>query len=156
MEFSLVAIPTFLLIAAIVQFGYLFSTQLGLVNAARETARLAATVETTNSGEATTNGAWAQNKLTSIVARNIQFYNPAFLSTPPTAVTYCSYTDPNGDTAIRVRVDVYYRHPTFLPLVSGILDGMDGTADGAFLVGTRQEMRVENEPLTNAGGIAAC
>jgi hypothetical protein len=46
------------------------------------------------------------------------------------------------------RVEVQYRHPLFIPLISGILDGFDGQTDQAYRLGTSEEIRVANVPLS--------
>src|SRR5688500_18697474 len=58
-EFALILTPFLLIIFGIIQMGLLFSTQLGLSTAARETARHASTLITTSSAQATTNGTQA-------------------------------------------------------------------------------------------------
>lgn len=161
-EFGLVAIPMLLFMVAAVQFGMIFATQIGLTNAARETARIAAAVPTTNGSGATTNGSWAYSQLTTILPRNVQTYIAANFNdatgTPPSTIAYCSYQDPSGDWSIRVMVRLYYRHPLIMPLVSQIIDGIDGAPDSAFLVGGGEDMRVENVKKLTAlpSGIAAC
>jgi len=50
-------------------------------------------------------------------------------------------------------VVVQYRHPLFIPLISGIIDGFDGANDNAYRLGSSAEIRVANPPLTSAGGI---
>jgi len=51
------------------------------------------------------------------------------------------------------RVQVEYRHPLFIPLISQILDGFDGATDQAYRLGTSEEIRVSNGQLSGAGGI---
>lgn len=155
-EFALISIPALLLILGIAQFGFLFTTQLGLTNTARDIARYAATIPTANASDATANGASAYNDMVSSrLAANVPLYSAANLATG-TGVSYCSYTDQNGVTAARVTVAIQYRHPLFYPLIAAFLDGLDGSTDGALRVGTSESMRVENDSTVTVTGIATC
>jgi hypothetical protein len=55
---------------------------------------------------------------------------------------------------VNIRVEVQYAHPLFLPLVSIILDGFDGTGDGALRIGTAEEIRVENATTSGPPSIS--
>jgi hypothetical protein len=54
-------------------------------------------------------------------------------------------------------VSVTYGHPLFLPIISNILDGFDGTPN-ALEVTTAERFRVENPPLNSSdvSGLSAC
>ena len=53
-------------------------------------------------------------------------------------------------------MNVVYRHQLFVPLISNLLDGTDGTIDGTLRARVSEEMRVENPRLTDDGGLPAC
>ncbi len=151
-EFALVAPILLVIMLAIVQFGWIFATQIGLTNAIREAARFAATNPTITTAQATTNGNATVAQLNLILPRNVNFY--AVSNLRAATATYCEYQDPSTLFSIRVKVTVKYLHPLFIPLISSILDGIDGVPDNALLVGAIEEMRVENSPpLTLPTGI---
>lgn len=163
-EFSLVLTPLLLILFSIIQLGFLFSTQLGLSTAARETARYASTLPTSGSTAAATNGPLALNDLRTrklpqyIVAFSLANLNGT-TATPPSNVTYCRYTNAGSPAtySIRVVVRAQYRQVLLLPLISNLLDGHDGTTDGKLRMGAREEMRVEGPPLrTLPAGFAPC
>jgi Flp pilus assembly protein TadG len=162
-EFSLILAPFLLILFGIIQMGLLFSTQLGLSTAARETARYASTLTTTSATQASTNGTQA---LTDMRTRKLPQYVVAYTDsnlvttgTKPTTVTYCQYTNPGTPAtySIRVAAQVEYRQVLLLPLISILIDGLDGTNDSKFRVGSREEMRVEGLGIkTSPAGIPAC
>ena len=149
-------VPVLLVIMlGVVQLGSIFTSQIGLTNSIREAARYAATHRTTSPGEAGTNGTATVAQLNLIMPRNVNFYGSGNVSTA--SATYCEYTDPRGDPAVRVRVTIQYRHPLFIPLITAILDGSDGVTDNALLASAVEEMRVENTPaLSSSTGIPSC
>ena len=51
---------------------------------------------------------------------------------------------------LKVKVEAYYRHPLFIPIIGAILDGIDGTSGDGFRVGASEEMRVENDELLSS------
>ena len=155
-EFALILPLALLILFGIIQFGFLFASQIGMVNALRETARYASTslvsdlaVADGNAdlvcdyllGEGTYAGVGALNKMPG--------YQVAF--SRPATVTYESYEDPHaGDATYSVKLTVYaeYRHMLLVPLVNVILDGLDGSSDSRFRLGATEAMRVENPQLT--------
>jgi len=154
-EFALVVPILLVIMLGIIQLGWIFTSQIGLTNGIREAARYAATHRTVTPAEAATNAAATVNQLNLIMPRNVNFFGAANVSTA--SATYCEYTDPKGDPSVRVRVTVGYRHPLFIPLITAILDGIDGVADNALLATAVEEMRVENTPpLTSSTGITSC
>lgn len=162
-EFSLILAPFLLIIFGIIQMGLLFSTQLGLSTAARDSARYASTLITTSSSQAATNGTSAFADLRSVrLPQYVIAYDAANLvttGTKPTAVSYCQYANGGSPTtwSIRVRAQVEYRQVLLLPLVSLLIDGLDGTTDSRFRLGSREEMRVEGLGLkASPAGIPAC
>lgn len=162
-EFSLILVPFLLIIFGIIQMGLLFSTQLGLSTAARDSARYASTLITTSASQAATNGTAALADLQTVrLPQYVIAYTGSNLVTtgaPRTSITYCQYQ--NGGTpttwAIRVRAQVEYRQVLLLPLISILIDGFDGTNDSKLRVGSREEMRVEGLGLkASPAGIPAC
>jgi Flp pilus assembly protein TadG len=154
-EFAFVVPVLLVIMLGIVQLGWIFTSQIGVTNGIREAARFAATNRTANTTQASANAASTVAQLTTIMPRNVNFYSAANISTA--SATYCEYTDPKGEPAVRVRVTVAYRHPLFIPLITGLLDGIDGTADNALLGTAVEEMRVENTPaLSSSTGITSC
>lgn len=161
-EFALVATPFFLLLFSVIGFGLTLSTQVGLSNAARETARYASTVVTTTTSQATTNATFAYSEM---LQKRLPQYVVGFgasnlvtTGTPPvTRVAYCQYLLPSGtEYGTRVIVMIEYRQPMLVPLIGAILDRVDGTVDSRLRLTSREEMRVESPPLKNPPGLATC
>ena len=160
-EFALVLIPLMLILGGVLQFAFILGAQIGLTNAAREDARFASVTQTTSANVAT-NAAAVITKLeanggsppSGLLARNVQAYVPTNLVTTganPTQVCYSSYQDESGAWSVRVRVDVVYGHPLFIPLISGILGGTN-----QFRLSASEEMRVENPPAAISPGVSQC
>lgn len=147
-EFALIAPLFFLLLFAVIQFGFLMGGQVGLTNAVRETARYAATIP----------NATAVQSRAELVNRQLPKavlgYRTANLVSGSTTVAYCYYPNPNNvagtypSFSLRVIVTAVYRHPLFVPLVGNVIDGIDGTSDNALTATVREEMRVENPRIT--------
>lgn len=160
-EFALILPVLALILLSTIQLAFIFGAQVGITNAVREAARLAAvTTPTTTGAQASTNGtgvyASLTNGTTGFLRRNVFAYSTAGLvvtGSPETRVCYQSFTDSAGKPAVQVKVEAYYRHPLFVPLVGAILDGLDGTSGDGLRVGASEEMRVENDelPSTYAG-----
>jgi Flp pilus assembly protein TadG len=150
-------LPVLLLILlSIVQIVFILAAQVGITNAVREAARLAAvTTPTTTAGQAGINGAGVMSALTDgttgYLKRNVFAYSNANLSTGAgeTQVCYESFTDAASKPAVKVKVLATYRHSLFIPLIGAILDGIDGTSGDGFRVSASEEMRVENDELTS-------
>lgn len=158
-EFAIVLPVLALLLLAILQFAVLFSVQIGLTNAARETSRSASAIpiaDATTAGTAattfynrlrnTTNGALKRNLAPYDAGALVESGSTADLSVRRTRVCYYSITDVSGAPAIMTLVEVEYRHPIFIPLISAVL----GTG---IQLGVREDIRVSNVNLTSAGGI---
>jgi Flp pilus assembly protein TadG len=162
-EFALLAPLLFIILFGIIQFGFLFGGQIGLTNAAREAARYAAVIQTGGGATAVAAASATYSEMTApggYLARAIPGYQSANLvTTGPgrTAVCYIGYPNADGTFSIRVRVQVAYRHPLFVPFVGIFVDAIDGQSDNAFRVGVSEEMRVENPVLDiAAGGLPVC
>ena len=150
------------ILLSILQFGILFSAQVGITNAVREAVRNASAIPVATSANAGTaaNSVYLRltDSTTGLLKRNGSGYSSSALVTggspPTTQVCYYAYTDATGGISIMARVQVEYRHPLFIPLISQILDGFDGVPnDQAYRLGTSEEIRVSNGQLTSAGGI---
>ncbi len=151
-----------LLLMAILQLGFLFFTQVGLTNAAREAARNAAAIPVATNAAAisaaTTYYTRLTDSTTGFMKRNVGGYNPSRLVTsgsPHTQVCYYSITDASGAPAVMAHVDVEYSHPLFIPLISPIIDGFDGVSDGGLRLGATEDIRVGNLVLTAPTDIPA-
>ena len=155
-EFALLAPLLFLMLFAVIQFGFTLSGQIGLTNAAREAARYAVTVPNTTTAAV----------LVELTSRQMPKAIPGFRNVPGayagSSVIYCAAQNPNHDAAtypsysIRVRVNAVYRHPLLIPFIGVIVDAVDGSADNALTARVTEEMRVENPRLTSTGGLPSC
>lgn len=169
-EFALILPILALLLLSIIQFAFIFAAQLGVTNAVREAARLAAITTPTlttaqANGSATSNGARVYAALTDgstgFLKENVFAYNPGSLVTSGTGDTRICYwhsTDTASKDIIVVRVEASYIHPLFIPLLSGLLTGLDGdSGDGGLRVGSSEEMRVENDEIVPpyTGGVTS-
>jgi Flp pilus assembly protein TadG len=148
-EFALIAPLFFLLVFGVIQMGILFGGQIGLTNAARDVARYASTVPAGQS-----QGAIDAQALP-LLRRSIPAYNAGAVVT---TVAYCYY--PNPTTPItwsqKVIVTIRYGHTLFVPLVGGLIDGLDGTSDNRYTTTAREEMKVETLPLKSQPAGTAC
>jgi Flp pilus assembly protein TadG len=151
-EFALVAPIFFLLVFGVIQLGLVFGTQNGLVNGVREAARRAATYRINDgSFDATVWGsicATIEQEVMQLGDRTIPAYDTTRLT--PT-VAYEWKTNPETNEYFLVaHVSAIYRHPLYVPLVSNILDGTDGSTDGVLTLSASEQMRVENPALEYA------
>lgn len=148
-EFALVAPVLLLILLAVVQLGFLFGAQIGLINAVREAARYGSLSPTTTSSTAAANGAAIESYLrTTLLPRSVPTYRAA--SVEQIAIAYCAYQNPGGGSySVRLTVSVTYAHPLFVPLVAAILDPFDDRP-GAFVLSTAERFRVENPPLNTS------
>jgi len=150
-EFALILPIALLILFGIMQFGFLFASQIGMVNALRETVRYASTSPVSTTAAADFTGANVCDYLLDPggAMDKMPGYEQGFAG--PASVTYNSYADPHqGTTATySVRLSVYaeYRHLLLVPLVNVILDGLDGASDGRFRLSATEAMRVENPLL---------
>lgn len=178
-EFTLILIPLMLIFLGILQFGILFSGQLGLINSTREGARYGATlISAGSSADAATvycytfgmNSSGANCTVggttqTGTFGRAMPGYNKANVCRTATgncstasSVSYCYITDPNLTTySLRLNVTAVYRHPLFIPLISVVVDLIDGHTDNALAAGTTESFRVEGPSFaTPPTGVSAC
>lgn len=162
-ELALVLPIIALLLLGTIQFASILAAQIGVTNATREAARLAAvTTPTSTSGQADANAFLIYNKLigaNGLLARNVFSFDSANVvisGTPDTSVCYYRFTDATGAPGVKVKVDLVYRHPIFIPLLDGILDGIDGSSDNGLRMSASEELRVENDVLTSTTVTTNC
>jgi Flp pilus assembly protein TadG len=153
-EFALV-IPIFLLIIfAIIQFGLLLGAQNSLTNAVRETARYAAPFRVVDAAGAATTCQLAQQKLSNALLANPLTGDPA--NREVATITYTWKQDPNNLWYVEIKVQADYKVPLYVPLVSLVLDPLDGSVDQSLRISAQEEMRVENDPLASADTTTSC
>jgi Flp pilus assembly protein TadG len=173
-EFSLILVPLMLIFMGILQFGLLFSAQLGLINSTREGARYGATLQTDGSGAAsaativycytvgyassgTSHCAINALNQAGTLGRSMAGFTLSQLcrsTTDPncgsdsSSVNYCYYQDPNGTTySLRLNVRMVYRHLLIVPLIANIVDMIDGASDNSLRASTEEHFRVEGPGL---------
>ena len=153
LELALVAPIMILILASLVQFGIIFERQIGINNAVREAARRGATLVTPDVPTSITNANWTLAELQAALG-NSQAHTPA----QNRGLEVCYYTpgapnniDPSGNYQVFVKVSAGYAHPVFLPIIDLILDGIDGSNDGALRADTTAEFRVEQEGTNDIG-----
>jgi Flp pilus assembly protein TadG len=153
-EFALILPIALLILMGIIQFGFLFAGHIGVTNAIRETARFGSTSPVNDASAATTNAGNICTYLKGTAMTRVPGYSSANVVTsgsPRTTVSFVSYADPHGSPntySVRLTVHVEYKHPLLVPIVSAIIDGIDGATDSHFRLGATEAMRVENPILT--------
>ena len=147
-EFAFVAPIMVLIFAGLVQFAFIYERQIGIENAVRDGARRAATYETVDDTDANVNGPFVWDLVwgPSGIMDNAQGYQNTSPPAQDREVCYSTNTVPTGKTGVLVRVSMGYSHPLFLPIISAILDPIDGANDGALRVDTMSEFQVHNDP----------
>jgi Flp pilus assembly protein TadG len=147
-----------LLFLAIVQFAFIFAAQIGVTNAVREAARVAAISPTKTDAQAVTNAPDVYNRLINpsngLLKQNVFAFSAGNIVTTGVADTQVCYRDgpaaAAGEFVVFVKVEAGYRHPMIVPVLGNILDGIDGVSDGGLRIASAEEMRVENEILLTA------
>ena len=154
-ELAIILPALLLMLLAIIQFGLVFFTQVGLTNAAREAARNASSIPVSTTTQALAASTEYYNRLTDATSgflkRNVGGYQANRLITTgakATKVCYYSFTDASGAPAVMATVRVEYSHPLFLPLIAQFLDFWDGAQDGGLSLTTTEDIRVGNPVLT--------
>lgn len=148
MELALILPILMLLITGLLQFGVLLSAQIAFVNGVREAARFGSVLQTSDGTQATTNGAQVNAQLTTVLDAGMPGYEAGLLVGARTC--YVEYTNPGSSPttySVRMTVSGGYRHSLFLPIISSILDPLDGSSDGFFTLYASEIFRVENPPL---------
>jgi hypothetical protein len=160
-EFAFVAPIMVLILGGLVQFAFIYERQIGIENAVREGARIAATFETVDAVDAAINGPWTWNLVFGaggLMLTNVQAYDSASPPVHDALVCYRTEQSAADVDSVLVKVSVGYSHPLFLPLISQILDGLDGVSDGALRIDTSSEFQVHNDPTiaSSVGGVPLC
>lgn len=172
-EFAIVLPAVMLIFGAILQFGMIFTSQIGLTNSVREAARYGSVLSVTDSGGASAArtqvltylvGQNAQCGTTGLLAVNVHPFVCAATDADPGLgpssfeAKYCAYPNTtNGNTySVRLSVTVSYNHPLYLPIISNIIDTLDGGGTpGSFRLTANEQMRVENRPDLKFGDISS-
>lgn len=153
-EFALIAPIFFLLLFSIIQFGILFGGQNGLVASARELARYAAPYHVTSFTDASNVCADGRlrTQIDAFMRQSIPGYSAANVKSR--TITYSFSTNPDLTYYAQLNVRVVYNYPLYVPLVGGLIDRFDGTADDKFTLDATETMRIENMdlPATAAAG----
>jgi Flp pilus assembly protein TadG len=159
-EFALVAPLFFLMTFAIIQLGILFGGQNGLVGAARDLARYAEPYHVATSANATnvcntaSSSHGVGSQLTVSMQRAVIGYDAAAVVVRH--ITYHWLANADGTYSVQLTVHLGYKFPLYVPLISNILDGLDGTTDGAFRLDATETMRIENSGLATSYSDVGC
>lgn len=155
-EFALLLPLLTILLFGVIQFGFLFGGQIGLINAVREGTRYASTAPISAPSSAVCTQVW------NALSRSI----PGWTGKTNTVLTYTYQTAADPTLAGHpqtysafIQVQVIYKHPLFIPIVGSIIDGIDGSVDNKFRVSDSEQMRVETQPMQSApsvGGTTTC
>ena len=148
-EFALVAPIFFLLLFAVIQLGIVMAAQNGLVDGVRSAARRAATYRINEgSFDATV---WPsicttiKDEVRVRLSTRVIGYNPANLTR---TLTYEWQQNPeSGDYFLVAHVVATYKNQLYVPLISAILDRVDGTVDDKLTLTASEQMRIENPAL---------
>lgn len=152
LELAIVAPVLILIIAGLVQFGVIYERQIGINNAIRDAARIAATWDSKDIGTASSNATQTLAKVRTLLA-NAQTYDESRMRIEVCIGTpSANPTDPSGNYQVDVRIKVWYRHPLFLPIVDLILDRIDGTSDQSLEASNVTEFHVEHDNTTPISG----
>jgi len=145
-----------LILAGLVQFGFIYQRQIGIENAVRDAARRAATYTTdsTNAPLSASNAADVAHRIWTLLVdtggllrSNVSDYDASGTSLIASNVCYRTGTDAAGKSAVYVKVAVTYAHQLFLPLITQIVDGIDGANDQALHISTSSEFQVGTATL---------
>jgi len=159
-EFALVAPMFFVLTFGIIQLGILFGGQNGLVTAARELARytepyhVATSANATNVCNTASGSHGVGSQLTTSMQRAVIGYSASNVAVRH--ITYHWLANADGTYSVQMTVHLGYRFPLYVPLISNILDGLDGTNDSALRLDATETMRIENSGLTTSYADVGC
>src|SRR5262245_52515550 len=156
-EFALVAPIFFLLLFSVIELGLVMGGQNGLVASARELARFAAPfrVKTEADAQAVCNNKADPNRgfthmLDNFMTRQIPGYSDANWGPTDRTVTYHWLLNPDNTTYyVQLEIHIVYYHQLHVPLVGGVIDRFDGTADDKLRLDATETMRIENDDLPN-------
>ena len=159
-EFALVAPIFFMLTFGIIQLGILFGQQNGLVSAARDLARYAAPYNVTTATNATNvcNTASSSHGIGTQLTTSLQRAIPGYSGTAVAVrhITYHWLQNADGTYSVQLTVHLGYKFPLYVPLISNILDGLDGVNDSALRLDASETMRIENSGLTSTYSDVGC
>ncbi|MBI2782082.1 MAG: pilus assembly protein [Chloroflexi bacterium] len=149
MEFALIAPILFLLLFGIIQIGLVMAAQNGLVDAARDAARRAATYRINADSFSLTVFPSICDSIKKTFDDHLRPSIPGYSNANRTrTITYEWQQDPiAGQYFLVAHVVGTYKNPLYVPLVSQFLDGTDGTNDGKLELRASEQMRVENPIL---------
>jgi Flp pilus assembly protein TadG len=160
-EFALVAPLFFLLLFGVIELALLMGGQNGLVASARELARYAAPFRVATNADATAVCANAANpdhgltqQLNTFMSRAIPGYIAG--NTVSRTVTYSWGTNADSTHYVELQIHIVYGFPLHVPLLSAILDRIDGTADDRVRLDATETMRIENLGLANTYASVNC
>lgn len=142
-ELAIVATPVLLLLLGILQFGLIYNAQVGLTNAVRDAARYGSQLSAASDSAAGTAASATRSFLSNSLSTYVSPYFPSNVD-PSTAVCYSPYTAAGSQSAVRVTVSAAYNHPLIVPLVSSILDAIDGSGTpGTLRITSTTDLRVD-------------
>jgi Flp pilus assembly protein TadG len=159
-EAALILPIVLLILMGILQFGLMLSANVGATNVAREVARYGSVCLVRDAASATQCGADTISYLNTVLPQRINAADPA---TDKTSICYesqpaakAALSDPDRWN-IQIIVKLGIRYPLFIPIIGGLIDGLDGEpGDGAFLLNAKEAMRVEGAPLAVNPGVLPC
>jgi Flp pilus assembly protein TadG len=143
LELALVAPIIILLLMGLIQFALIYERHVGITNAVREADRRTAALDAADPGTAQANATWALDELKTLLG-NSQAHEltrdniEVCIGTPAT-----NSVDVSGKSQVMVRISESYKHPLWLPIITQLLDGIDGANDQSLLASTVTEFRVE-------------
>jgi Flp pilus assembly protein TadG len=152
LELALVAPIIIMLLMGLIQFALIYERQVGITNAVREAARRTAALEAKDAATAGINASWGLSELNNLLA-NAQGHEGSrdtievCIGTPAV-----NATDVAGNVQVMVRVTDSYSHPLWLPIITQLLDGIDGLNDQSLAASTVAEFRVEQAGSNSVSG----
>jgi len=132
-----------LLLLGIIQFAFIYNAQVGLTNAIRDAARIGSSLAATDNASAATAASTTYSKLTTSLSTYVSPYRSSNLLAG-SQVCISQHSDGAGSNPAFVKVTVVYDHPIVVPIVGAILDGIDGTSNGAYRITVSTELRIDN------------
>ena len=148
-EFAMVALLFFLLVFGVIQIGLVMAAQNGLVDGVRSAARRVATYRINQASFDTQ--VWGEicatveEEIRSRLSDRVIGYNDLNLEH---SITYEWVQNPTGTEYFLVaHVFAKYDNPLYVPLISAVLGGSDGTPDDILTLVASEQMRVENPSL---------
>jgi hypothetical protein len=152
LELALVAPVIILLLMGLIQFALIYERQVGITNAVREAARRTAALSVPDVATAQLNATWGLGQLQTLLG-NSQAHEASRDDIEVCILTPASPDDVDvaGHHQVVVRITERYKHPLWLPIITQILDRIDGTTDQSLLASTSATFRVEQATDTDIG-----